>query len=99
MLTVDLSPLALSLLNNLRSRGGAIRGNIARDKVMWLYWPARPGETVAADIFKELLAYGLIEFQADLTNGEKRFRLSELGRSHRDRFRIVPGGARAGDSA
>ena len=99
MLTVDLSPSALSLLNNMRSRGGAIRGNSAKDKVMWLYWPARPGETVSTDIFKELLAYGLIEFQADLTNGEKRFRLSELGRSSRDRFRILAAGAGSGGSA
>ncbi len=98
MLTVDLSPPALSLLNNLRSRGGAIRGNIARDKVMWLYWLARPGETVAADTFKELLERGLIEFQANLTNGEKRFRLSELGRSNRNWFGMLAGQARPNDS-
>jgi len=75
----ELSPKAQSLLTSLRSRGGAIRGNIARDKVMWLYWSERPGETVDAATFKELYKRRLVEFQVDLANGEKRYRLSELG--------------------
>jgi len=76
----ELSPEARSLLTNLRSRGGAIRGNITKDKVMWLYWSARPGEIVNAATFKELHKHGLIESQRALSGGEKLYRLSELGR-------------------
>jgi len=46
---------------------------------MWLYWSERPGETVDAATFKELYKRRLVEFQVDLANGEKRYRLSELG--------------------
>ncbi len=68
------------MLTNLRSRGGAIRGDITKDKVMWLYWSARPGEIVNASTFKELHKLGLIESQKGRTSGEKLYRLSDLGR-------------------
>lgn len=77
---LDLSPEARSLLVNLRSRGGKIRGDITKDKVMWLYWPARPGEIIDAATFKELYKRHLIEPQGDLNNGEKMYRLAEAGR-------------------
>lgn len=63
----------------MRSRGGLIRGDIAKDKVMWLFWSARPGETIDATVFKELQKRRLLEPQKDLSNGEKVYRLSELG--------------------
>ena len=77
---LELSPEARSLLVNLRSRGGSIRGDITKDKVMWLFWSARPGETIDAAIFKELHKRRLIEAQKELLNGEKVYKLSEMGR-------------------
>jgi hypothetical protein len=76
----ELSQEARSLLNTLRSRGGSIRGDLIRDKVMWLYWAARPGEVVPVAAFKELYKRGLIEYKRGLQNGESDYWLSALGR-------------------
>jgi hypothetical protein len=77
----ELSREAWSLLTTLRSRGGTIRGDINKDKVMWLFWAARPGETIEAATFKELHKRRLIEAQGHLPNGVPVYRLSEAGRS------------------
>ena len=75
----ELSPEARSLLTTLRSRGGSIRGDLAKDKVLWLYWSARPGETVAVTTIKELQKRSFLEPHQDAANGTV-YRLSEAGR-------------------
>ena len=75
----ELSAPARSLLTTLRSRGGSIRGDIAKDKVMWLFWSARPGETVDTAVIKELQKRRLIESHQN-ANGVTLYRLAEAGR-------------------
>jgi hypothetical protein len=70
----ELSPEARALLTTLQSRGGTIKGDITKDKVMWLYWSAHPGEILDVAACKELHKRHLIEPRGEV-NGAPTYRL------------------------